>query len=128
MNIFALAGIGITAAVIAIIIKQYKPEIAMLVSVMAGIVILTVAISVVAPVLKTISELTGMAGLDSTYANALLKALAIVYITQLASDNCRDVGEAAIAAKLELAGKIAVILISMPMFEGIINLVMKLLS
>lgn len=128
MNIFALAGIGVTAAVIAIIIKQYKPEIAMLVSVMAGIVILTVAISVVAPVLKTISELTGMAGLDSTYANALLKALAIVYITQLASDNCRDVGEAAIAAKLELAGKIAVILISMPMFEGIINLVMKLLS
>ena len=89
---------------------------------------MTVAISVVAPVLKTISELTGMAGLDSTYANALLKALAIVYITQLASDNCRDVGEAAIAAKLELAGKIAVILISMPMFEGIINLVMKLLS
>ena len=128
MNIIALVGIGITAAVLAIVIKQYKPEIAMLVSVMAGIVILTAAISVLAPVFRSISDLTGMAGLDSSYANALLKALAIVYITQLASDSCKDVGETAIASKLELAGKIAIILIAMPMFEAIIGMVVKLLG
>lgn len=128
MNIIGLVGIGITAAILAIVIKQYKPEIAMLISVLAGVIILTVAISVLAPVLKTISELTGMAGLDSTYANALLKALAIVYITQLASDSCKDVGETAIASKLELAGKIAVVLISLPMFQAIVEMVVKLLN
>lgn len=128
MNIIGLVGIGITAAILAIVIKQYKPEIAMLISVLAGVIILTVAVSVLAPVLKTISELTGMAGLDSTYANALLKALAIVYITQLASDSCKDVGETAIASKLELAGKIAVVLISLPMFQAIVEMVIKLLN
>lgn len=128
MNIIGLVGIGITAAILAIVIKQYKPEIAMLISVLAGVIILMVAISVLGPVLKTISELTGMAGLDSTYANALLKALAIVYITQLASDSCKDVGETAIASKLELAGKIAVVLISLPMFQAIVEMVIKLLN
>lgn len=128
MNIIGLVGIGITAAILAIVIKQYKPEIAMLISVLTGVIILMVAISVLGPVLKTISELTGMAGLDSTYANALLKALAIVYITQLASDSCKDVGETAIASKLELAGKIAVVLISLPMFQAIVEMVIKLLN
>ena len=57
----------------------------------------------------------------------LLKALAVCYITQLASDCCRDSGESAVAGKIEFAGKIAVLLIAVPLFESILGIVKDLI-
>jgi stage III sporulation protein AD len=128
MNLIPIIGAGIIAAVLAIVLKQYKPEFGMYISLIAGIIILLVVIRAVPPVLDTMNELIEAVSLSALYGAALLKALAICYITQLACDTCRDSGESAIAAKIEMAGKIAIVLISLPLFASVVDTVSELIN
>jgi stage III sporulation protein AD len=128
MNIIAIVGVGIIAAVLSIVIKQYKPEFGMYISLTAGVIILLMLIREITPVLDTIGELISAVSLDAVYGAALLKALAICYITQLVSDTCRDCGETAIAGKIEMAGKLAIVLVSLPLFKGVVDIVTGLIN
>ncbi len=128
MNILSVVGLGLTGALLGIIIRQYKPEFSIYISLTVGIIILGVLIGLISPVLDTITELTDAVNLNDIYGSVLLKALAICYITQLASDCCSDAGEKAIASKLEMAGKIAIVVISLPLFQSLVNVVTGLIS
>ena len=128
MDITAVAGLGILSAVLCVILRQYNPEAASWVSLACGVIIFGAVISMIAPSVGAIAELTEAAGLDGGYARILLKALAVCYITQLAADCCRDAGESAIASKIELAGKAAIAAISLPVFASLAELVTGLIS
>ncbi len=128
MDITAVAGIGIISAVLCIIIRQYKPEMALGVSLGCGVLILIAVISMLSPSVDAITELTDAAGLNNGYAQILLKALAVCYITQLSADCCRDSGESAIASKIELAGKAAIVVISLPVFISLAEIVTDLIN
>jgi stage III sporulation protein AD len=128
MNLTAIVGAGIIAALLSIILKQYKPEFGMYISLIAGIVILLAVIREVTPVLDTIGELIAAVSLEAVYGAALLKALAICYITQIACDTCRDSGESAIAAKIEMAGKLAIVIVTLPLFRGVVDIVTELIA
>lgn len=128
MDITSLVGIAVLSAVLCIIVRQYKPEMALGVSIACGILIMCSVISMLAPAAELISQLTASAGLDCGYTRTLFKALAVCYITQLGSDCCKDAGESAIAGKVELAGKAAVVVISLPVFSSLAEVVMKLIG
>lgn len=128
MDITAIAGIGILSAVLCVIVRQYKPDAALGISVACGVLIMTAVITMLAPSVAAITELAAAAGMEGGYAQVLLKALAVCYLTQLASDSCRDAGESAIASKIELAGKAAIAVISLPVFTSLAELVTDLLN
>lgn len=128
MDITSLVGMGILSAVLCVIVRQYKPEMALGVSVACGVLIMGAAVTMLAPSVEVIGTLMASAGLDEGYAGVLLKALAVCYVTQLASDCCKDAGESAIASKIELAGKAAVAVISLPVFTSIAEMVTALLG
>ena len=123
MDITTLVGIAVLSAVLCIIVRQYKPEMALGISIACGVLIMGAVITMLAPSVELISQLTGAAGLDGGYSRTLFKALAVCYITQLGSDCCRDAGESAIAGKIELAGKAAVVVISLPVFSALAEIV-----
>lgn len=128
MDITAIAGLGILSAVLCVIVRQYKPEMALGISTACGVLILVAVITMLKPSVEAITELTENAGLDESYATILLKALAVCYITQLSADCCRDAGESAIATKIELAGKAAIVVISLPVFASLAELVTNLIT
>lgn len=128
MDITAIAGIGILSAALCVIVRQYKPEMALGISAACGVLILIAVITILSPSVEAIVQLTEAAGLDNGYAAILLKALAVCYITQLSADCCRDAGEAAIATRIELAGKAAIVVISLPVFSSLAELVTKLIK
>lgn len=128
MNIGALIAAACIGALLSLVLKQYRPEYAMLVSVGTGILITVAVLAAVKPVIDEISELSSALNAGSEYIAVLLKALAVCYIAQLASDCCRDAGETAIASKIDFAGKIAVLVISLPMFRSITALITGLIT
>lgn len=128
MNIVIIASVALIAAVLSIVLKQYKPEYSLFISIGAGILIFLSVLAVIEPVLSFIEELTEQAGLEGVYGEVLIKSLAICYITQLACDCCKDAGESAIAGKLQIAGKIAVLLIALPMFKSLTEIVAGLIN
>ena len=128
MNITALVGLGLVAAVLSIILRQYKQEFGLYIPLIAGIVILTAVISAMRPALDTVKNLMESAQMNGVYGQTLLKGLAVCYLTQLATDACKDAGETAIAGKLELSGKIAVVVLSLPLFNGLTELITGLIN
>lgn len=128
INIITIVGAGIVAALISVILKQYKPEFGMYVSLAAGCVILVAIVSQIKPVIDTITELTDAVNIAPVYLSALLKALAICYITGIACDTCRDSGETAIAAKIEMGGRLAIVLVSLPLFKSLVELITNLMQ
>lgn len=127
MNILAIACLGITAATLSALLKRYNGEFSLFISLGASIIIMGTVLLAVYPLIDLIEELTEMIGTDAQYAAVLMKALAVCYITQLASDCCRDGGETAIAGKVEFGGKIAILLISVPLFEKLIGIIKELM-
>ncbi|MDR1754498.1 MAG: stage III sporulation AC/AD family protein [Eubacterium sp.] len=128
MNIISLVAIGLIAAVLSIVIKQYKPEFSVYISLAAGVTILAAAVAAITPMLNDISELTESVRISGIYIEVLLKSLAICYISQLAIDVCKDSGETAIAGKLEMASKIAIVAISLPLFNNLVDIVTQLIK
>ncbi|MBS7368923.1 MAG: stage III sporulation protein AD [Oscillospiraceae bacterium] len=128
MDIVTLSGIAVIAAALCIIVRQYRPEAALGISIACGIIITAAVLSLLRPSVETLSELAVRAGIDGSYTKVLFKALAVCYITQIASDGCRDAGESGIAARLELAGRAAVLVISLPVFTALAELVTQMLG
>lgn len=127
MNIIAFVGAGIIGTVLSVVLKQYKPEFSMYITLITGMLMLGAAVSAVKPALDMISSYMQIADPDSVYAEILIKTLAVCYLTQMASESCSDAGESSIAAKIGLAGKIAVVLIALPLFEKLMEVIKLLL-
>ena len=77
MDITTLVGIAVLSAVLCIIVRQYKPEMALGISIACGVLIMGAVIAMLAPSVELISQLTGAAGLDGGYSRTLFKALAV---------------------------------------------------
>ncbi|HIZ16572.1 MAG TPA: stage III sporulation protein AD [Firmicutes bacterium] len=128
MNITAIAAFAVIAAVLAVMLRQYKPEYSIILSVAAGVLLLMFVVSAAAPIVDKINEIMDKSAAVSQYGGVLIKALGICLISQMACDACTDAGEVSLASKAELAGKIAMVLVALPLFDDILDVVIKLLG
>lgn len=123
-----IIAVAIVSVVIIMLIKQYKPEYAVVAQVAVGIVIFFMILKDIPPVISGIESLAASAGYNQEYAVILIKALGICILTQLGSDTCRDAGEGALATKVELAGKVTVISLSMPLFQAVSKIITSIVG
>ena len=128
MNIIVIAIFAIVAAILAMVLKQQKPEYGFLISISAGIAILILAFQTASPIFETISDMLNLTAEVGVYINVLIRALGICIVAQIAADTCRDAAEHALAAKVELAGKVAVLLVALPLFQELIGVAQNLLN
>ncbi len=128
MDIYAVVGVGIIGAVLALVLRQYRPEYSIIVALCTSIIILISVFSAMQEVIDTLQNLLDRAQIDSEFAGVLFRALGICVVAQLASDSCRDAGESAIATKVEMAGKVAVLAVSLPLFSQLLSISARLLS
>lgn len=128
MNIVALCGVAIISVILCVMLKRYHAEYAVIISLAAGVLMLAVIFSQVVPAVSQIRRLLSATKLSSEYAAVLLKSLGICFLTQFASDSCRDAGESALSSKIELAGKIAILGLSLPLFEKITETALSLIG
>lgn len=128
MNVFALVAIAIIGAIICVLIKQYRPEYVPLVAIGTGIIIMILVLPQTQEMLSYLDGVSEFANIDSAYIKTILKALGVCIITQLASDTCNDCGQSSIASKVELGGKVAILIISMPFFTSLVETIQKLVD
>jgi stage III sporulation protein AD len=127
MEITALIVLCIITALLALSLRGQRPEFAMLLSLGCGIFVLLNLLGQMKGILSGLERV--MAGLSgqSDLTGIILKALGICIVAELGSQCCRDAGEAAIAAKVELAAKTALVLMCMPVFTQLLETAGELL-
>ena len=127
-DILKLCGFGLMAVILCAVVKQLRPESAVFVNIAAGLMILIIAVRTLSPSVQAISALADSAGLSGGFAEVLLKALAISYVTSLSADCARDAGEAALGSKLELAGRVSIAALSLPVFTQLASLITSMIN
>lgn len=127
MEITALIVLCIITALLALSLRGQRPEFAMLLSLGCGVFVLLNLLGQMNGILSGLeSVMAGLSG-QSDLTGIILKALGICIVAELGSQCCRDAGEAAIAAKVELAAKTALVLMSMPVFTQLLETAGELL-
>ena len=124
---FKLFGIAILCAIACVMIKNYRNEFLVTARICGIIILFTFVLGMISPIIEFISGLAGQA-LEEQYIEILLKTLAIAYITNISSDICKDCGEGNIASAVEMKGKVEIILLSLPLLEGILELAGELIQ
>lgn len=127
MDIMKIVMVGIIAALLAVILKEEKPEMAVVISIVTGLVIFIFVITKLNSVMIVLKYFAAKANIDILYFSTILKVIAIAYITEFGAQICRDAGEGAIAAKVEFAGKVLIMVIAIPILAALMDIMIKII-
>lgn len=122
MNIFTIVGVAIIGVVLSLIIANYNKEYSMLIALCCGVIIFGMILYGISPIITLINTFANDYGINNVYIKIILKALSIAYITQLCINICNDSGQSAIAGKVELAGKVIILILAIPLFEQLLKI------
>lgn len=123
MKIISIAGLCIVAAVLCKLFSTEGKEYALYIKLAAAAAVMSSVIIFISPIAETIRSIYEKAGADREYLSILFKALGICYITQFACDICKDSGENALAAHAELAGKVSLMMLALPLFSALADII-----
>ncbi|WP_091657796.1 stage III sporulation protein AD [Alteribacillus iranensis] len=127
MEIVQLVGFALIATFLIILLKEQKPVISLSLTLGAGAIIFLFILTPVESALELIRTLSGQAGINNMYMETLLKIIGIAYLAEFGAHIARDADQEAIAAKVELAGKMIIIMLAIPIFQVLIETVLSLI-
>lgn len=119
--------VAIIGIIIISLIKAYKPEFTVEAILCTSIILLWYAVEGLRFGFTYMEELYGRLTYGKEYFPIILKVLAIAYVTEFTSALCEDAGEKSIGTKVELAGKIAIFFVAIPVFTSLLNLLDSLI-
>jgi len=127
MDIMQIVALGIITAILATILKEYRPEYALKLSIVAGLVIFISLLGRFNQVLEVLKSYAVKANIDILYFSTILKVIGIAYITEFGAQVCRDAGEGSIATKIEFAGKVLIMAIAVPIYAALFDIILKIM-
>lgn len=128
MEMIQIIGIGLVTAVLSLLVRQHRPEIAISLPILGSVVILLLLAPQLRAALWMFEDLALRSGIESRYIKIVIKIIGVAYICQFSAELCRDAGEGAMAGKIELAGKIMILTLSMPVIYGLFDLVTTIIN
>ena len=127
MEIIKILGVAIVGTISALILKEYKPQLAIVTAMATAVILFLMILSQVEYVLSIVTMTANGININAEYIAAIFKMIGISYLSQFGSEICRDAGQNAIASKVELAGKIMIVALSVPILMELMNLLVGLM-
>ncbi len=127
MEILQIVGLGIVAAVIIVVLRAQKPEMAVQVSIVTGVVIFLLLASKLSAVLELLEGYADRVEINTVYFTTVLKIVGIAYIAEFGAEVCRDAGESSIASKIELGGKVIIVVLAVPIVTSLLDLITNIM-
>ena len=128
MEIFKVIGIGIIGAIIAVLLKSSKPEFSLVAVLATGIVILIILLTSLKQVIQTFSLLVEKSGLSTELFAIVLKIIGIGYLTEYSASVVSEYAGDTLAKKIQLAGKLTIFIMTLPIITSLIELIGGLLQ
>lgn len=119
---------GVVAVILALVVKQYRPDIAPLISLACGVILVVWSLERFSWVWGWIKNALARTGVNGSYIGILVKITLLAILFELGTDLCADAGESAVATKMELAGKLVILITALPILGGLVDLLTGLLT
>lgn len=127
MEIIKIIGIGLSSLIIIILLKQYKPEFTIYISLLAGVLILLLVIDELSGIISLLQTFANKVSINGTFLSLLIKITGIAFLSEFAVSICKDSGEVAIANKIEIGTKIIIISMSIPIISSLLEIILSVL-
>lgn len=127
MEIIKIIGIALIALIIIIMLKQYRPEYAIFISILTGVLILFLVMDKLTGIINLINSIQSKYDINTQFIALLIKITGIAFLSEFAVSICKDSGESAIASKIELGSKIVIISMSIPIISSLLEIILKIL-
>ena len=127
MDIVKIIGIGLVGTISSALVKEAKPSLAIGISMVTAMVIFVYVISALDYSISVIKNICDRVEIDPQTIGAVIKMTGVSYLAEFGAGVCLDAGERAIASKIELAGKVIIVTLSIPVLVSLLNLLISIL-
>lgn len=127
MNMIQIAAIGLVGASLSLVLRNHKPEFSMMIGLGTAILLFLMILEPLRSVVDFLDLVDQQITHGKSYFLILLKVLAVAYLADFTAQICKDAGETAIADKVELAGKVIIFYLAVPVMMSVLELVNKML-
>lgn len=126
MEIWQIVGISLVVSIMGLILKQFRKEIALQLTILTGAIIFMLILDKVKIIIDLLQNLADQANISSYYLIIVLKIVGVAYLAEFGADICRDADEKALATKIEIAAKVGVLVLAIPIIVAILESIMRL--
>ena len=127
IEVLKIIGVALVTVFASMLVKQTKPEIAMLITIAGSILIIVMAVNTLGGVISSFYKIFQVTGVDSTLLTPLLKIVAIGYIAEFSANICQDAGAGGVADKVLFSAKLIILVIALPIVTSVVDMVVALL-
>ena len=128
MEIVKIILIGIVTCVASVLLKQFKPELAILVSIAGGMVILIMVVNFLSSIVSNFTQIATKTSINMQLFSSVIKIVGIGYITEFGANICHDTGNSSIADKILLGGKVIILCFALPIVNAMLTTIMGLIK
>lgn len=125
MDMIQIISLAIIASLLYLLLKDIIPAFAFAMMIMTTIYIVFVILSEMIQVLQLLRNLANKVAIESIYLNTIIKIIGIAYITELGANLTKDAGLSSVASKVELAGKVFILLLAIPIIEAVMEVILQ---
>lgn len=127
MDVLKILGLAIISVILIVVLKEQKKEIALIMTIFACVILMLFAMTKMESVIGVIESLINKSGINKDFFLIILKVTGIAYLIEFGKNICIDAGQKAIATKLEMAGKVIILTISLPVISALVNVISGLI-
>lgn len=127
MEMVQIVGIAMTAVLLSLVVRRSHPELALQIALVVSCGVFLFVAGKLRTVIDLFEEMAKRAGIGETYLIILLKIIGISYLTEFGVQVSKDAGEGTIAAKVELAGKVMILIMAVPIIAFALDTILKLM-
>lgn len=127
MDVLKIAALAVSGVLLGLMLRQTKPEYGIFLSMATCMAIFACLLSRMQAVFGYLEQFGTLVDIDGAYLDTILKMLGITYITQFASDICRDAGYGAISSQIELFARVSILFLSFPVLLALVETIGEVL-
>jgi stage III sporulation protein AD len=127
MNIIQVVAVGVLGAVLALTVKKQSPEIALMITIASSVLIFFMIIPLLAEAMGVMRRVGDLLDGGQRYIALAIKVIGVAYLAELGASVCLDAGESAIAAKIDLAGRVVILVLAIPVVLDVVNVIIGLM-
>ncbi len=124
---FEALGIGLVGTIVVVVLRQVKPELAIFAGTCTGVVIILLVTTSLGQLFSAVKNLTANNNISNGIMEYIIKIIGIGYLTEYASGISEDYGSKSIGKNIQLAGKVAILMLALPIISNIIDAISAIL-
>lgn len=127
MDLTKLIVIAVASALGVLLLRQVKPELAVVVGLVGTILIFLMVVNGLTQIISSINGIVTRTGLATELFSSILKIVGIGYLCEIAASICQEAGAKAVADMVILGGKVIIMVLAIPIIQSLVDVVLGVL-